>query len=102
MDKSGCCWQGKLDILPAESTGMGATVRQTWGSLCQTHTHIHTHVHVQAVCLQCAFTAAGACHPVECVHSFDAHALALFFSNTHWHTYEKTKQNRHVVDAFSC
>lgn len=70
-------------------------------SLCQTHTH--THVHVQAVCLQCAFTAAGACHPVVGeVHSFDAHALALFFSNTHWHAYEKTKQNRDVVDAFSC
>lgn len=28
MDEGGCCWQSESDLMPAESAGMGATVRQ--------------------------------------------------------------------------
>lgn len=40
MDEGGCrCWQIKSDLMPAESAGMGSTVRQRWISCESTHTH---------------------------------------------------------------
>lgn len=69
MDKGGCCWQSKPGLLPEESAGVDGTVR---------HTCIH------AMCLQCAFTAAGACHPAMGeVHGFDIHTYICMLSHIH-------------------
>ncbi len=72
MDEGGCCWQGKLDLMPAESTGMGATVRQR--QISHTYTHTHMHSCTLLPLQQCDLTAAGACHPVVGeVHRLDTH-----------------------------